>query len=83
MEPNSPPCVRPTQLAAALGISLPYASQLLSGARVPQQALALRIWSAARVKLGPIATLSDDECAQLERLTGAIRDAAAVEGQAA
>lgn len=83
MDVPPPAPIGPTKLAASVGISLSYASMILSGARVPPQALALRIWAAAGVKLGLIAMLSDDECAQLERLTGAIRDAAAVEGQAA
>lgn len=72
--------IRPKVLVEALGISAAYASMLLNGQRVPPQPLALRIWRAAGVKLGPLATLSDDDCAQLERLTGAVREVAAVDG---
>ena len=74
----------PTKLAADVGISVPYAWQLLNGTRVPPNPMALRIWRAAGVKLGALEALSDEECAQLERLSGAVREASnASEGQAA
>lgn len=51
---NTPRPIRPTDLAAKLEISVAYASQLLSGARVPSLALALKIYDAADVKVGPL-----------------------------
>lgn len=35
--------IRPTDLASAAGVTVPYASQLLNGHRQPSLALALRI----------------------------------------
>ena len=82
----SPPAERPTptRLAAEAGISVPYASQLLNGTRVPPNPMALRIWQATGCKLGALESLTDAECAQFARLSGAIREAATSgEGQAA
>ncbi len=71
--------IRPIELADALDISRPYAQLLLTGKRPWTQALALKAWRATGHKLGGLEALTDDECDQLERLTGAIRDAAAPE----
>ena len=84
MENDAPSPVErptPTRLAAEAGISVPYASQLLNGTRVPPAPMALRIWQATGCKLGPLETLTDDECAQFARLSGAVREAA--QGEAA
>lgn len=60
--------VRPTDFAAAAGISVPYASQLLSGVRDPSRSLALRIFRATGRKLGPIANATDAQIEVLEAL---------------
>jgi DNA-binding transcriptional regulator YdaS (Cro superfamily) len=73
--------IKPSKLAGALGISVPYASQLLGGQRTPNAELALRIWRAEGPKLGPIEALSDDECDQLERLLSAGRKPIAASGE--
>lgn len=51
----------PTDLARAAGISVPYASQVMSGARPLHRGLALKIWQAFGVKIGPIADATDAE----------------------
>lgn len=62
------PAMRPTDLAAKLEISVPYASQLLSGARVPSISLALGIFDKSGLKLGPLANATDEEIEMLRRL---------------
>lgn len=57
----------PNRLAQAVGISQPYASQLLSGKRPLQLGLAIRIYRTTGVKLGPIAGAADEDIAVLER----------------
>lgn len=57
----------PTKFAEAAGISIPYASQLLSGKRVPSQTLAIQIFRRTGRKFGPIASLSDEVIGHLER----------------
>lgn len=71
MEEPHTDALTPTKLSQAVGVSVPYASQLLAGKRIPPQAMALRIYRATGRKLGPIATASDDEIAVLERFQGA------------
>ena len=58
----------PTQLADAVGISTPFAWQIMNGKRKPSQAMALRIHAATGMKLGPIAALADDDIATLARI---------------
>lgn len=60
----------PTAFAATAGISVPYASQLLSGARVPSRPLAISIFQRTGRKFGPIAQLSDEDIATLARIDG-------------
>jgi transcriptional regulator with XRE-family HTH domain len=62
------PTIRPTDLAEKLEVSIPYASQLLSGARVPSLELALRFFDKAGVRLGPLAGATDAEIATLRKL---------------
>ncbi len=62
------PKIRPTDLAGKLNVSVAYASQLLSGARKPSLELALRLFDASSVKLGPLAGASDKEIATLRKL---------------
>lgn len=64
------PMESPTEFAAAAGISVPYASQLLSGNRAPSQALAISIFRKTGQKLGPLARMSDADIDELERLQG-------------
>lgn len=59
----------PTEFAAAAGISIPYASEILSGKRVPSQRLAIDIFKRTGRRFGAIAGASDDEIAVLDRLT--------------
>lgn len=62
------PKVTPTELSRSTGISLPYASQVLSGARTPSRATAIRIWRRTGLKLGPIRLATDADLEVLERL---------------
>lgn len=47
-----------------------HAYDLANKRRIPNPALAVRIYRAVGVKLGPIADLSDDEIAVLEKMHG-------------
>ncbi len=60
----------PTALSSAAGISVPYASQILSGTRVPSQRTAIRIYRQTGVKLGPISQASEGDIEMLSRLLG-------------
>lgn len=60
----------PTRLSNAVGISVPYASQILTTARTPARPLALRIYREFGLKLGPIAHLSDEDIETLARIEG-------------
>lgn len=71
MESPTQTPIRPTDLAALLEVSVPYASQLLTGARVPSIPLALRIFDKAAIKLGPIANATDEEIETVRRMTPA------------
>ena len=51
----------PTELAKALSISAPYASQILSGKRDLSREMAIRLFRATGDKLGPIAEATDEE----------------------
>lgn len=61
----------PTEFAAAVGISVPYASQILNGQRDPSRALAITIFRRTGQKLGPIAGASDDDIEMLARFEAA------------
>lgn len=52
-----------------IGVSKPYAHQIARG-HSPSVEMALRILRGTGVKLGPIAGLSDDEIAVLEKMHG-------------
>ena len=56
----------PTKLAAAAGISVPYASQIMSGRRIPTLALALSIFRKTGCKFGPLLGLPDEVIDQVE-----------------
>lgn len=58
----------PTDFAGRAGISVPYASQILSGARAPSRALAITIYRRTGRKFGPIAALSDEQIDFLEKI---------------
>lgn len=60
--------LRPTDLAKRLGVSVPYASQLLSGARKPSIELALRFFDRSGVRLGPLVDATDEQIAALRDL---------------
>lgn len=62
------PALRPTDLAATLGISVPYASQLLTGKRVPSIELALSILDKSGLRLGPLKGATDEQVALLRSL---------------
>jgi hypothetical protein len=51
-----------------LGLSPSYASQIAHGRRLPGLQLAIRIWRALGLKLGPVVGLSGAAIARLERL---------------
>ena len=61
------PKTRPTDLAEKLGCSVPYASQLLSGARFPSIPRALAIFDATGLLLGPLVGASDAQIATLRQ----------------
>lgn len=71
MQSAAPEELTPSRLASAIGISLPYASQVLSGARPPAVPLAIRIYRATGHKLGPIQNATDEDIDVLERFSGA------------
>ena len=52
----------------SLGLSRSYASQIAHGRRFPGLRLAIRIWRALGLKLGPLAGLDGAAIARLERL---------------
>lgn len=58
----------PTELAEAAGISVPFASQLLSGKRNPSLSVALQIYERTGKRFGLLAQATDDEIASLKRL---------------
>ena len=60
--------IKPTELAAASGISVSYASELLSGVRHPSRKLAIRIFDDTSIQLGPIAGLSEAEIAVARKM---------------
>jgi hypothetical protein len=66
----------PTALAKALGISVPYASQLISTARPWPVSLAIKAFRETGTRFGPITAASDDEIDVLERFTPDTRAAA-------
>ena len=53
--------ITPTQLANAVGISVPYAWQLLKGDRPVSLEMAVRIFDATKLQLGPLEGLSPSE----------------------
>lgn len=65
-----PVMITPTELQVRAGISKGYASDLLAGNKKPSPTMALRIFKATGVKLGPIAGLSEPEIAVLEKMHG-------------
>lgn len=71
MDTDQPEKMRPTDLAEKLNVSVAYASQLLSGARVPSLALSIDIFDRAGIRLGPIAEKSDDQIATLREALAA------------
>ncbi len=48
----------PTELSKASGISVPYASQILSGRKTPSLAIALKVYATTGLQLGPLAGLN-------------------------
>jgi transcriptional regulator with XRE-family HTH domain len=68
--------ITPTKLAEAAGISVPYASMILSDSddpnkkRVPPLALAIKIFRTTGLKTGPIAAASDDDIEVMARVYG-------------
>jgi plasmid maintenance system antidote protein VapI len=58
--------VTPTRLAEALGISVPYASQILNGTRTRcSSEIALAAFRTFGLKLGLLADMTDDDVAKL------------------
>jgi len=58
----------PTSLRDAAGISIAYASMILSGDRTPAMPLAINIYRKTGRKFGPIAQATDAEIDMLENL---------------
>lgn len=64
---DTPP--KPTEFATKAGISVPYASELLSGKRTPSTRLAIDIFRRTGQRFGPIVGATDAEIDALDRLT--------------
>lgn len=60
----------PTELAAAAGISVPYASQIMSGERIPPVATAISIYRKTGLKFGPIADANEEDIEAAARIHG-------------
>lgn len=60
--------ITPTALAEASGISLPYASQIISGKRSPARSLAIHILRTTGWRHPLIAGLTDEQIAMLEQI---------------
>lgn len=58
----------PTLISDRAGISKGYASDLLHGNKKPSDAMAVRIFRSTGLKLGRLASLSDEEVAVLEKM---------------
>ena len=71
MATETPSSVRPRDLAAQLGISEPYASQLLTGARVPSLSRAIELYDLCGLKFGPIKDKSDEQITTLREALAA------------
>lgn len=71
MSKDTPDKIRTKDLAEKLGISRPYASQLLTGARVPSLPLALEMYDKAGVQFGPLEGKSTKQIALLREALAA------------
>ncbi|NML93777.1 hypothetical protein [Novosphingobium olei] len=60
--------VTPTGIAAAAGISLPYASQIMSGARNPRRSLAIHILRTTGWRHSVLDGLTDEQIDTLEQI---------------
>ncbi|WP_156439132.1 hypothetical protein [Blastomonas sp. CCH8-A3] len=60
-QPTSKHPIRPTDLASAMGWSVPYASQVLNDKRPASLLTALSVFDRTGVRLGPLSGLSDAE----------------------
>lgn len=60
--------IRPTDLATAMQWSVPYASQVLNDRRPPSIGTALAIFDKTKIKLGPLANITDDEIEVLRKV---------------
>lgn len=58
----------PTEFSAAMGISVPYASQILNSKRDPSPQLAVRIYRQLGWRHPSLAPFTDDELHVLERM---------------
>lgn len=71
MHEPSPAPLKPTTLARAAGISVPYASQILSGSRTPPLKMAARIYRLTGHRFGPLSAATKEEAETLTRLAEA------------
>lgn len=58
----------PTEFSKAMGISVPYASQILSAQRSPSKKLAVRIYRITGWRHETLANFADEDLNVLERL---------------
>lgn len=66
----------PTELAEKAGISVPYASQLLSGERKGSSlAMAFKIYDAAGLQFGPLSNLTAKDIEAMRKLVEKARAA--------
>lgn len=63
--------IKTSELASVVGISMSYASEILSAKRAPSRSLAIAIYRKTGRKFGPIAGLSDADIDTLERIESA------------
>lgn len=61
----------PTELAGKSGISVPYASQVLRGKRIPSLTIALQIYDKTGLQFGFLRGLTTDEIEPLRRKVAA------------
>lgn len=64
---EEPIALTPTRLARIGGVSVPFASQVLSGEKGWPRRLAIRVWRETQQKFGPIADASDEDITVLEK----------------
>lgn len=63
--------MKPSEIARAAGISVPYASQIIDGHRRPSLEVALRIYDGTGALFGPLTGLSKREVETARKMSEA------------